>query len=230
MPTVTIAPASAAGLAVAIAARKPAASGMTWSAGETIITASGSRSASHRAAASTAGAVLRARGSISVAAAASEICANCSLTTKRKGSPVTTMGARSPRLTGGEPTPERGSPRRSAARTASGTTSARWPQPGAQAAVEKHGMDHWSIPILMTWRGCLPRMGDLVHSGSARIGSGAAESMSGDVTGEWKKWPTSSLVAVISMPALQFSPAPNAPGTRSSSFIPEGPAGPRRNN
>ena len=89
-------PASARGRAVSTAARKACASGMTWSDGARSMRPPGARSRSQSAAASAAGAVLRPSGSIRMAAGDSSTAASCSVTMKRKASPVTITGAANP--------------------------------------------------------------------------------------------------------------------------------------
>src|SRR5690606_24110919 len=96
MPKVTRRPSFAAGRAAWTAARKPAASAMTWSEGSTSSTGSPPAARACRAAAAIAGAVLRPTGSSSRAAGVTSSWRSCSATMKRCSSLATTIGAARP--------------------------------------------------------------------------------------------------------------------------------------
>ena len=90
-------PPSAARVAAADATlRKDAASGIRWSDGATSARLPGARCSSHKLAASTAGAVLRAAGSMITAAGVMPMAANWSRTTKRNSAEVTITGGANP--------------------------------------------------------------------------------------------------------------------------------------
>ena len=93
MPKVTSLPACAAGVAAATAARKPAASAITWSEGSTSSSGSAPSAVACSAATAMAGAVLRPTGSSTIAAGVQPTWRNCSATMKRWSSLATTSGA-----------------------------------------------------------------------------------------------------------------------------------------
>ena len=93
MPKVTIWPSLAVGIAASTVALNRLASVITWSDGETNMRLLPFWASSATAAAQTAAAVSRAKGSIKIICGSISIAASCSTTIKRKSEPVTTDGA-----------------------------------------------------------------------------------------------------------------------------------------